>query len=220
MELARAWTTGSGAADLASLLGHEPATAGFVPEAAIAEAQTSFDSFRGGRRNHDLLVVGTAAAGRTVVAIEGKADESFGERVGQYSDAAQRRVRNGERTFAPDRLAGLLAAIVGRDDMDQELRSLRYQLFSAIAGTIAAATDHNAAQAVFVVHEFATTKTTDKKRRANAHDFAKFLDVVFPGVAGRRSGSSWLIGPAHVPGSPRLSSDMPLFIGKLVTKVG
>ena len=64
MELARAWTTGSGAIDLSALLERARATSGFLPERAIAEAQTAFDSFRGGRRNHDLLVIGRATAGR------------------------------------------------------------------------------------------------------------------------------------------------------------
>ena len=63
MELARAWTTGSGAIDLSALLERARATSGFLPERAIAEAQTAFDSFRGGRRNHDLLVIGRATAG-------------------------------------------------------------------------------------------------------------------------------------------------------------
>jgi hypothetical protein len=216
MELARAWTTGSGAADLAALLDRHPAISGFVPTRAVAEAQTAFDSYRGGRRNHDLLVIGKTAGGSTVVAVEAKADESFGERVRVYRDAAHRRRDAGETTFAPERLTDLVSAVAGRP-IDEQLLDLRYQLFSAVAGTVAAAVDHHASQAVFVVHEFATPLTTAVNRRRNAQDLAAFIDEIFPGVPGDRSGDAWLVGPAHLHGSPRLPADLPLYLGKLVT---
>lgn len=109
----------------------------------------------------------------------------FGEQVREYRDAAQRIRDQGKRTFAPERLDGLIRAVVGQTDVDHKTLDLRYQLFSAVAGTVAAAVDHEALQAVFVVHEFATSKTTEEKRSRNAADLAAFIDVVFPDAGAR-----------------------------------
>ena len=77
---------------LISLLDRDPATAGLRIESAVAETQTAFDRWPGGKRNHDLLVTGRAAGGDTVIALEGKADESFGQTFSSYAAGAQRRI--------------------------------------------------------------------------------------------------------------------------------
>jgi hypothetical protein len=61
---------------------------GLVIEEAIAAAQVAFDSYPGGRRNHDLLLRGRVADGPIVVGLEAKADETFGETaagIGKFS---------------------------------------------------------------------------------------------------------------------------------------
>jgi hypothetical protein len=87
-ELAKAWINGDGVTALIRLLDMQPHTAGLVIEQAIAEAQVPFDSYPGGKRNHDLLIRGRVAGGPIVIGLEAKADETFGETVKAYEARA------------------------------------------------------------------------------------------------------------------------------------
>src|SRR4051812_5480946 len=85
LSLAHAW---SGPVALAGVLSLQPSLRGFAIETGSVEAQTRFDTYSG-PRNHDLLLVGAAPGGRTVVSIEAKADETFGQSIAQYRKAAE-----------------------------------------------------------------------------------------------------------------------------------
>jgi hypothetical protein len=213
-ELARAWINGTGETDLLALLDLAKQTRGFSIRQATAEAQTAFDDWPGGRRNHDLLVDGDARGRPVTVGLEAKADESFGQTLASYARAADRKVERREATNAPQRLAGLLKNIAGTTLAERpELKELRYQLFSGVAGTLAAA-DANG-YAAFVVHEFDTSKTTQKKHEANAAALATFVREIFR-VAVPSHDRPWLVGPFHVPAPDWAST--PLWIGHLKTK--
>jgi hypothetical protein len=212
-ELAEAWIDGTGPAALGKLLARDARTADLQVKKATAEAQTAFDSLPGGRRNHDLLIEGDAAGGPTIVGLEGKADESFGETLDGFGRAARRKADRGERTNAPQRLERLLADLAGTSlEARPELGKLRYQLFSGVAGTLAATGPDD--QAVFVVHEFKTPRTTQRRRDANAADIALFVEQVFGGVV--PAGEEWwLVGPLRVPAARWART--PLWIGHLTT---
>jgi hypothetical protein len=81
MELARAWLDGdhgpSVPMEIAQLVDGHDSTRGFRPTLAIAELVTPLDEFRGENRNHDLAVEGEGPSGRTLLAVEAKADEAF-----------------------------------------------------------------------------------------------------------------------------------------------
>jgi hypothetical protein len=139
-ELAHAWTAGDGAERLGELLGAAPALAGVRLERAIAERKTLFDNIPGGPRNHDLLVLARAQADRVVVGMEAKADESFDRDLTGFCAAARRRQ---PETRAPERLDRLTRAFLGTTlGDDPSLGLLRYQLFAALAGTLAEAALH------------------------------------------------------------------------------
>jgi hypothetical protein len=205
-ELASAWSVGEGLAATQRVLSRCPALAGVEPQAAIAEAQTRFDAFSG-PRNHDLLI----RAGEVIVSVEAKADETFGETIGEYRAAANARRERGEGTKAPERLEGLLAALVppGASAPD----SLRYQLFSATAGALAEA--QGARAAAVVIHEFVTPATSPAKRKANSADLRAFLMELFGAKPPRAT--EWCIGPFRVPGSDRIPGDVDLYFAKVVT---
>jgi hypothetical protein len=188
----------------------------FEPSRGIAEAQSRFDSFRGGKRNHDLLVLGEAAGGRVAVGIEGKADEPFGETIGEYRRGALSRATSGKPTNAPARLDGLLAAFGTLGVEPARLDDVRYQLFSAVAGTLAAAREHGADLAVFLVHEFATGRTNEERRQANARDLDKFLYQILR--LSEHGPGDWIAGPTHLPGSEMIPASIPLWVGHLRTK--
>jgi hypothetical protein len=216
MELARSWTSDHGPRALKVLLDQVTGTAGFETERGVAEAQTRFDGFRG-PRNHNLLLVGEAAGGRTVVSIEGRVDEGFGQTLEQYRNAARRRIGRNEPTDALARLQGLTQAIAGWEAgaAPQRLK-LRYQLFSAVAGTVAAAVDEEADQAVLVIHELNTKRMDQDKRKQNDDDLRNFLDVVFDERPG--SDESWIVGPLKLHGgSERIPRAIALYVVKLST---
>jgi hypothetical protein len=212
-ELAKAWTDGSGPAVLAKLLARDALTADLRITKATAEAQTAFDSLPGGRRNHDLLIEAEGTGGPTIIGLEGKADETFGQTIKAYARAAEKKSERGEPTNAPQRLKGLLADLAATTlEARPELGKLRYQLFSAVAGTLAAAKPGS--QAAFVVHEFKTPKTTAAKRNSNATAIAAFVRDIFGAVV--PAGESWwLVGPFNVPATRW--SEIPLWIGHLAT---
>jgi hypothetical protein len=212
MELARAWIEGSGQVALARLLRGDERLGDLTIRRAVAEAQIGFDEWRGGRRNHDLLVHGTVTSGPLVIGLEAKADESFGQTVGAYARAAFRKHTAGEPTNAPKRIASLLADVAGTSlEQRPEFAALRYQLFTGIAGTLAAAADGE--RAAFVIHEFHTSKTTSRKISANAEALKSFMYLVF-GVQVPTS-DRWVVGPFRV--AARRWSTTPLWVARLAT---
>jgi hypothetical protein len=216
-ELAHAWTEGVGAAQLASLLGAGEEFAGLRLERGIAERKSWFDDIPGGPRHHDLLVVANAAAGRLVVGIEAKADEPFDRDLAGFCLAARRRY--GE-TRAPERLDRLTRAFFGATPADDPaLAGLRYQLLAALAGTMVEVPRFRAAAAVLIVHEFVTPETDPVQRRRNASDLDAFVARLGHAPAVVAASGSWLAGPFAVPGNRHLPGDVPVYVGKLVTRV-
>ena len=216
-ELAHAWTEGTGASQLASLLAAREGLAGLRLERGIAERRSWFDDIPGGPRHHDLLVSGGFAAGRLVVGIEAKADEPFDRDLAGFCLAARR--RHGE-TRAPERLDRLTRAFFGATLAgDRSLAGLRYQLLAALAGTLVEAPRFGAAAAVLVVQEFITPETDALKRHRNARDLDAFVARLGREPRVAAPSGSWLAGPFTVPGNRHLPGDVPVYVGKLVTRV-
>ena len=216
LELARSWLAGQGPEKLTEVLEAADGLGGFTIESAEAEAQTAFDAY-GGPRNHDLLVRGEAEQGKVVVGVEGKASETYGQKIGGYAKAAAAKEADDQPTNAPARLREVTEAITwtafepgdGRDD-------LRYQLFSGIAGTLAAARQApQAGVAVFFVQQFLTDAVDEGARERNTKDLDQFMDEVFGEAEKRPAGDGWVAGPFHIrAGTERLSEAIPLYIAK------
>ena len=69
---------------------------------------------------------------------------------------------------------------------DTALETLRYQLFSALGGTLADAKEFKASAAVLVVHDFDTPKTKPTKHALNAADLEAFVERLGPAPATQR----------------------------------
>jgi hypothetical protein len=216
MELARAWTDEHGPKALKLLLDQVTGTMRFEPKKAVAGARTSFDEFRGSW-NHDLLLVGEAAGGTTAISIEGRVDESFGQTLGEYRNAARRKIARKQPTDALGRLQGLTQVIAGWEAGASPRRlELRYQLFTGVAGAVAAAVDEEADQAVFCIHELNTKGMNEEKRKRNHDDLRRFLDVVFDQRPG--SDESFIAGPLKLHGgSERIPKRIALYVVLLST---
>src|SRR4029453_917514 len=108
-------------------------------------------------RNHDLLLEGEADAGRVVIAVEAKADEKFGPRIGKHwaQKREERAAPGGPPSRAPERIEALLAFLAGpaATPLQDPWLGIRYQLLTAAVGTLLEAQARNAALAVLAIHE-------------------------------------------------------------------
>ena len=126
-----------------------------------------------------------------VIGVEGKADESFDLALDAWLARAQ---AGSPATQAPERLDRLTRAFFGTTlAEDPLLGTLRYQLLSALAGTLADAREQGAATAVLLVHEFDTDKTTEKLHARNAADLEAFVGRLMPGAARDGDEHGWAL---------------------------
>ena len=104
---------------------------------------------------------------RLLLAIEGKADESFGPTVAAAAASP-------EPSRRPERVRRLLLALFGSSDL-VELGDLRYQLVHAVAGTVIEAGLRHADAAVFVVHELVSPSCRSENLARNQSDLDRFV---------------------------------------------
>lgn len=210
-ELAKAWMINSVPmpSDLSDLLFSQANTIGFHPEWATPEYETRLDEHKGSGRNHDLIVLGNANGMKTLIAVEAKVDESFGEVI---SDYIKKTMKSPQRSNVSKRIKHLSEAIFGPKDVG----SLRYQLLHAIAGTLIEAKNQKAKQAVFLIHEFIPYGKPSKKAKLNEEALQEFIQL----LTGDLLTTKQLIGPVPIPGSDSIPNDIPLYIGKIETVLG
>jgi hypothetical protein len=188
------------------------------------ERQIRFDKHAGEPRNADLVFLGRGVSGLVAVTIEAKADEAFGPTVSEaLADALERRLFS-ETSRGIKRIEDLTLSLVPRLEPAAEgarrqgqgvsVGGLRYQLLTALAGTLAYAQQSDAKIAVLVVHEFVTSMTSAENHRKNARDYAAFLERLRVSADERRQE---LLGPVAIPGAPLFGSPATLLIGKVVT---
>ncbi|MES2945607.1 MAG: hypothetical protein V4772_22290 [Pseudomonadota bacterium] len=115
-ELARAWLASGDQFPpevSAAIMGH--ARFGAVHEwQAEPEARLRFDNFRGEPRNSDLAVHARDAAGGYLMAVEAKADESYGATVAQTVKAAESRLAGKPQSKGLNRVQQLEQALFGQ----------------------------------------------------------------------------------------------------------
>jgi hypothetical protein len=205
-ELARAWIERDAAAEVTALLTSVPDLAGLVLDRGIPESETRFP---GGSRLHDLLVIGRAPIGTILIGVEGKSDEPFEEPL----DARAMR----EPTARLDDLtSALFGATLTEDPL---LAPLRFQLLSALAGTLAEARRQDAVGAVLLVHEFETPWTRGEQQRRNAEDLDAFLGRLMPGVQLMGEERAWVAGPLVLAGDGSwLPEEAAVYVAKLVSR--
>lgn len=182
-------------------------------ERAVAEKTTQLDHRKGEQRNHDLYIEARCKDETVTACIEAKVDEPFGKTI---RDTVEKGLKRNPRAQIKARVDELSQAIFGcgySDDASQG--SLRYQLLTAISGTMIAATEKSASRAIFIVYEFRTPKSHPHKVEENERALTDFVAYLTRGkVASVIPGK--LYGPFHVFGGARIDSHIPLYIGKVV----
>jgi hypothetical protein len=198
MELAKAWFPDgrlSAPPELMSLLFSHPRLQGLKLIRGVPERVTSLPE-KGEGRNHDLWLLGRTQRESVTICIEAKADEPFGKyTVAQYRKTALHRREQGKLTKAPERIDALLD-MIGRTTSSWD--AVRYQLLTAICGTILQAKDDSSNLAVFVVHEFHTDKTTAQNLQRNSEDNERFLTAL--AIPSHANTDGQLHGPVTIHG--------------------
>jgi len=212
-EVARAWLSATGLAYpsevQAALAGH-PKFGPLLSWDCEPEAKLPFDSFPGEPRNSDLLVSAVDSLGAYVLAVEAKADETYGETVADAFVAALERGIKNPRSNGIARIQGLASFLFRARADSPKVGGLRYQLLTACAGAAAEATRRRAPRAVMLVHEFVTPLTQDINHDRNTEDLLRFLHRLGgKSVEGFKGGQ--LYGPFSLPGAFGLE----LYVGKV-----
>jgi hypothetical protein len=204
-------------ADVVAALASSDATAGLEMDTGFPEHRIAFDQHGGEPRNADLAFTGIADGRRVAVTIEAKADEPFGETVGDTVSASVKRLDANPNSRGLLRVVDLCRGLFrARIDGQPNIESLRYQLLTATAGSLAFAHAEAASVAVLLVHEFVTHETTDSLHARNADDLQRFLCRLAGSTIGRIA-SGQLVGPFQVPGLPPFERPVPLYVGKVST---
>lgn len=214
-ELAKAWfRTGRAAApdELLALLGSAAISKGAAITIALPEHRTAFDTYPGGKRQHDLFLQLRDETNNTiVVGIEAKVSETLDARVIEKLDEARAKFDIGESTNLAARVEELLLAILGRSIADDvKLGQLRYQLLTATAGLLVEAASRQAHAAILVVHDLSSTGRAHDvftPTQLDVSDFTFALGATELLRAGR------MAGPFKIPGGGRIPSNIPLYVG-------
>jgi hypothetical protein len=217
-ECARAWLGGIGAGGFPPEVSRVLATSADFSEIQEWEAEpeclVQFDEFSG-PANIDLLVTARDGSGTFVMALEAKADESFGPLLGDaFTAALERRIAspssNGIARLEQLAVSLLPTASAGAP----RAQHIRYQLLTATAAALAHARAVGASRAVLMIHEFRTSATDPKNLERNRQDLIRFLtrlgcdrpEAVFAGE---------LVGPIAIR-SAASGANTPLYVGKAV----
>jgi hypothetical protein len=232
-QLGWSWTANGEPAvphELIDLLDSHEGTKGTVILSGITEHETALPFSKGGPRCHDLALLAEQNGHTVTVCIEAKADESFGGTIAKEVLKAKKR----EGTMFLKRLDWLTRSLLGLSAFKDEqllvlsdaITELRYQLLSAVGGTLIEAEYQKASKAVFVVHEFRTAATKDAFLDSNAGALNRFLSLLlFANKAGHddiQLESGHMFGPIlitdrSVEGPIKIPYHIPLFIGKIRT---
>ena len=183
---------------------------------AEPEARVRFDSFRGEPANLDVLLEGADARGPIIMAVEAKADETFGQTVQGAWSSAEARLTRYPNSKGIARLEQLLRAICGVEvDALGDVEHLRYQLLTGTAALLSAGPEDDSTRRVFMIHEFVTDRTEDARHTSNAADLDAYVRFL-SGEPDAAVTSGQLVGPLSVPGQPLWSSAPTFWVGKAV----
>ena len=177
------------------------------------EYVSDFDNLGGNGRNHDLLIIARDSdENRIVISVESKVDESFGNTIGNYLFDIQKKRLTNIPTQSDRRILALKDALIPNVP-NQEFNKLRYQLLTAIAGTLSEGKKQNSKSAFFIVQTF-ITKTIDRvKHKINQTDLDYFVDAISDGKF-KSLIEGTLIGPMRVQGNEFIPNNVDLWIGK------
>ena len=177
------------------------------------ELESPFDGHAGTVANLDLCVTGQWRSIPTLFGIEAKADEPFSKLLEEHYES------NPLPSHVRGRIDNLCSVFFGKSlsESSDLIRSLRYQLLTGLAGTLAEAKRKQAQQAVFIVHVFYSKALSSSNVERNDQDYRTFLTIL-----GAQAGitmpqgdlSGRVFGPMNVERQTEIIPPIPFFVGK------
>ena len=208
-ELARYWTAAPLADAIRPIENMLGASFGEISfEEAWPEQKIYIDSFPGEQRNCDLVIQAiSSVVGKIRIHVEAKSDERFGDDViGPYYDKMLRV----QGSNLPSRMKNLVSAVFGCD-LTNDIRALRYQLLHSTYAACLDAESARAKAAIFLVHEFSSSRASKSKMDDNAADWNLFLSLLLKSRYVPFQ-SEYVYGPVQLP-----FCSIPLYVGKWTT---
>jgi hypothetical protein len=181
---------------------------------AEPEVPLPFDDARNPRMT-DILVLAKDSHGPFVIAVEAKADETFGCTMTEELAGAIEAVLKTPASQKLRRVEMLAKALMrGQVNGAPPIGALRYQLLTACAGALCEAKRRGFTRAIMLVHEFVTDQTRDQKHASNAADLDLFMNRITEGKI-RHVENGDLCGPISIPGAQLNAAGVVLYIGKV-----
>ena len=215
IELARAWFRNDVLApphEFLALLHSDPRFREIELTMGIPELVTILPE-RGNGRNHDLALRGNTDNDSVTICVEAKADEPFGNAtVDEYWHSGIQKRNRGISTRIPERVEFLVSMVdpINNTIDSSPWKNVRYQLLTALCGTILQAKNDHSTLAVFVVHEFKSNETSPIKQGQNHSNIERFMSVVSGNQISIETGK--LYGPFCFEG-------LDCMIGKIITEL-
>jgi hypothetical protein len=180
-------------------------------ELCSPEYVTNFDAYKGEGRNHDLLILAKdKSSNPVIISIESKADEPFGDSLKKTIEVAIVAKSKNSNSRALERIEDLRLALFG--ELNDNQLYLRYQLLTAVAGTIAEAKKQGAKSAYFLVQTFIEQENNNHQN--NKKDLDNFIKYFSKSVYTNIENNQ-ILGPYKVAKqTEKLPNDIELFIGK------
>lgn len=177
------------------------------------EFVSTFDANGGNGRNHDLLILAENENKEPfVISVESKVDEPFGDTISDTIKAADLRLEKSPNSKGLIRIEDLRIALFGEEDNSQ--LSLRYQLLTAVAGTISEAKKQKAKSSIFLIQTFISSEINKNKQKQNQNDLDSFI-ALFSKSKYAQIHNNQLIGPFRINSVIKhLPDDIDLWIGK------
>lgn len=177
------------------------------------EFESTFDSNGGNGRNHDLLILAeNKLKAPIVISIELKADESFDATLSEAIKKAEENKMKNPKSKGLIRIEELRKTLFG--EVNDNQLNLRYQLLTAVAGTIAEAKKQNSKSSFFLIQTFVSEEIDKKKHKQNQDDLDAFINIFSKGKITEILDNK-LIGPLHLDTKTKyLAKDIDLWIGK------
>ena len=231
-ELARCWTMSGAVAvppEITRVLDLHEGTRHTLINRGRTQHETPLPFGDRAPRCHDLMLLGERDGGVTAICVEAKADEPFGRTVAEELREARKR----PGTRFPERLDWLTSSLLGIPsfrnpgglDLSDAVTDLRYQLFTAVAGTLIEAQARQAKTAILLIHEFRTQATDDANLLDNAEALNRFLSLFYSHNGGHDEAvclvHGEMLGPislfTRAAGLPEGTPEIPFFVGKIRT---
>jgi hypothetical protein len=179
---------------------------------------TSFDPYTGGKRNHDLLIVAENKKKELIIiSIESKVDEEFDKTISQKIEEGNEILTKNTNSKLLNRIEELRKTLFS--EVNDNQLELRYQLLTAVAGTIAEAKKQNAKKCFLLIQTFKSDEINVTKYNKNQEDLNKFIKK-FSKEKYSKILDKELIGPFNIYEDTKyLSKDIELWIGKYIIEI-